>query len=165
MKLFTPNRRSFISAHIQSMLVLLQVFLQRKASLSNTLASLWLRGWWNALRRSLVTGSIGPRFLSAARRVLDMGRLDSAASTLSDIGPAGRSRGCCQIHKSNSVATKKSFCTQFTFLYVVTVCFYVCAYCPFFFGMSPHTRMENVLNSSPPPNMKLSSYLSNVNVI
>lgn len=94
---------SFTSVHIQSRLALLQVFLQRKASLSNTLASLWLRGWWNALRRSLVTGSIGPRFLSATRRVLDMGRLDSAASTLSDIGPAGRTRGWCQIYKRNPV--------------------------------------------------------------
>lgn len=73
-----------------------QVELQRKALLSNTLASLWFKGWWNSLRRSLVAGSIGPRFLSAARRVLDRGRLVSAASTCSDIGPAGSMGGWCQ---------------------------------------------------------------------
>lgn len=81
---------SFTSVHNLSMLVPLQVLLQRNALFSNTLASLWLRGWWNSLRKSLVAGSIGPRFLSAARRVLDMGRLVSATSTCSDRGPARR---------------------------------------------------------------------------
>lgn len=55
-----------------------------------------------------MTGSIGPRFLSATRRVLDMGRLDSAASTLSDIGPAGRTRGWCQIYKRNPVGRNET---------------------------------------------------------
>lgn len=40
-----------------------------------------------------MAGSIGPRFLSAARRVLDIGRLVSAASACSDKGPAGRMGG------------------------------------------------------------------------
>lgn len=36
---------SFTSVHILPMLMTLQVLLQRKALLSNTLASLWLKGW------------------------------------------------------------------------------------------------------------------------
>lgn len=71
----------------------LQVLSQRNALLSSTLASLWLRGWWNSLSRSLVAGSIGPKFLSAARRVLSIGRLVSAASACADSGPARGRRG------------------------------------------------------------------------
>lgn len=74
-----------------------QVSSQRNALLSSTVASLWLRGWWNSLSSSLVAGSIGPKFLSAARRVLSIGRLVSAASACADSGPAGgqkRHDGC-----------------------------------------------------------------------
>lgn len=46
-----------------------------------------------------MAGSIGPRFLSAARRVLDIGRLVSAASACSDKGPAGRMSGSLSIQK------------------------------------------------------------------
>lgn len=70
-----------------------QVSSQRKALLCSTVASLWLRGWWKSLSRSLVAGSIGPKFLSAARRVLSSGRLVSAASACADSGPAGRQNG------------------------------------------------------------------------
>lgn len=78
-----------MSIHKWSEFLPAQVLSQRNALLSSTLASLWLRGWWNSLSRSLVVGSIGPRFLSAARRVLSIGLLVSAASACSDRGPAG----------------------------------------------------------------------------
>lgn len=62
----------------------------KKALLCNTLASLRLNGWWNSLSRFLVVGSMGPRFLSAARRLFSLGCLVSAASACSDRGAAGR---------------------------------------------------------------------------
>lgn len=62
----------------------------KKALLCNKLASLRLNGWWNSLSRFLVVGSMGPRFLSAARRLFSIGRLVRAASACSDRGPAGR---------------------------------------------------------------------------
>lgn len=40
-----------------------------------------------------MAGSIGPKFLSAARRVLSIGRLVSAASACVDSGPAGGQKG------------------------------------------------------------------------
>lgn len=65
---------------------------QKKALLCNTLASLRLNGWWNSLSRCLVVGSMGPRSLSAARRVFSIGRLVNAASACSDRGAAWRRR-------------------------------------------------------------------------
>ena len=71
------------------------------------LASLRLNGWWNSLSRCLVAGSMGPRFLSATRRVFSIGRLVSATSAWSDKGPAGSRRGWRNLLIASVINKKK----------------------------------------------------------
>lgn len=89
----------------------------KKALLCNTLASLRLNGWWNSLSRCLVVGSMGPRFLSAARRLFSIGRLVSAASACSDRGPAGRRTTLRLLFFHNHNTTLHYYNKQSTLLY------------------------------------------------
>lgn len=111
---------SFTFIHKRSEFLPAQVLSQRNALLSSTLASLWLRGWWNSLSRSLVVGSIGPKFLSAARRVLSIGLLVSAASACSDRGPAGGDANVTVFARIRTHARSRCFIAASCFLFFFT---------------------------------------------
>lgn len=66
-----------------------------------------------------MAGSIGPKFLSAARRVLSIGRLVSAASACADSGPAGGQRGA-MVASVRGEGEKQEFSADFH-VYVPTL--------------------------------------------
>lgn len=66
-----------------------------------------------------MAGSIGPKFLSAARRVLSIGRLAIAASSCADSGPAGGQR-VAMVTSVRGDGEKQEFSTEFE-VYVPTL--------------------------------------------